>query len=221
MIVMLGMIAFAVDVGYMGWVRTQLQVAADSSALAAAGSSNLSQDRMVQVAQGYAQYHQVAGRKVVLNPSDVEFGTWDVNSQTFTPLTGTQLGTAVKVTVYADTEHGGNAGLFFGGIFGVNSVTSKASAVAMVNPRDICFVVDLSSSMRNDSTPPGNWRWPKRRLDPGIFRRSLRHRQRDVFSHESGDGKVDTLWGNHGGDEYHKTVLPAHASHDTRRDAIL
>ena len=40
-IVMLAMVAFAVDVGYMDVVRTQLQASADSAALAAAGSSNL------------------------------------------------------------------------------------------------------------------------------------------------------------------------------------
>ena len=38
---MLAMVAFAVDVGYMAMVRTQLQAAADSAALAAAGSSEL------------------------------------------------------------------------------------------------------------------------------------------------------------------------------------
>ena len=44
---MLGMIAFAVDIGYMNLARTQLQAAADSAALAAAGSSNLSKDDIV------------------------------------------------------------------------------------------------------------------------------------------------------------------------------
>ena len=155
-IVMLGVVAFAVDVGYIAMVKTQLQAAADSAALAAAGSSNLSQSGMVQVGQAFAQYHQVAGRSVVLNAGDVEFGTWDTASKTFAPLTNGQLGTAVRVTVSVDAAHGGNAGLFFGRVLGVNSVGSTASAVAMVNPRDICFVVDLSSSMRNDSTPPGN-----------------------------------------------------------------
>ena len=42
-IVMLGMVAFAVDLGYTAMIQTQLQAAADSAALAAAGSSNLPQ----------------------------------------------------------------------------------------------------------------------------------------------------------------------------------
>ena len=152
-IVMLGMVAFAVDLGYMTMMQTQLQAAADSAALAAAGSSSLTQTGMTQVAQAFAQYHRVAGRQVVLNTSDVQFGTWDTTALTFTALPTGQLGTAVKVTVHVDDNSGGSAGLFFGKVFGVRSATSHASAVAMVNPRDICFVVDLSSSMRCDSLP--------------------------------------------------------------------
>jgi Flp pilus assembly protein TadG len=151
--VMLGMVAFAVDVGYMAMMRTQLQVAADSAALAAAGSSGLSQTGMTQVAQAFAQYHRVAGRQVVLNSGDVQFGSWDTSAKAFSALPSGQLGSAVKVTVRCDDTSGGSAGLFFGKVFGVSSATSRASAVAMVNPRDICFVVDLSSSMRNDSLP--------------------------------------------------------------------
>ena len=152
-VVMLAMVAFAVDIGYMAMVRAQLQVAADSAALAAAGSSNQSWSGMVQVAQAFAQYHKVAARSVVLNASDVQNGTWDVSTKTFTPATSGQLGTAVKVTVRADSSSGGAPPLFFGRIFGASSVAEQASAVAVVNPRDICFVVDLSSSMHIDTTP--------------------------------------------------------------------
>jgi hypothetical protein len=150
-IVMLGMVAFAVDLGYVAMLKTQLQSAADSAALAAAGSSSFSQDSMTQIAQAFAQYHRVAGRQVVLNSDDVQFGAWDATAKTFSALPSGQLGTAVKVTVRCDDSSGGSAGLFFGKVFGVRSATAQASAVAMVNPRDICFVVDLSSSMRNDS----------------------------------------------------------------------
>jgi Flp pilus assembly protein TadG len=159
-VVMLGMVAFAVDIGYMTMMQTQLQAAADSAALAAAGSSNLPQTgtlSMTSVAEGFAAYHRVAGRNVVLNDSDVQFGTWDTTALTFTAATSSsQLATAVKVTTRVASGSGGSADLFFGKIFGVSSATSHASAVAMVNPRDICFVVDLSSSMHCD-TAPGYW----------------------------------------------------------------
>ena len=67
------------------------------------------------------------------------------------------MGTAVKVTVRTDAASGGATSLFFGRLFGLNSVNQQASAVAAVNPRDIAFVVDLSGSM-NDDTDPGRSR---------------------------------------------------------------
>ncbi len=90
---------------------------------------------------------------VQLNASDVQFGTWDATSRTFTPATG--AATAVKVTVRTDSSSGGATSLFFGRIFGLASVNQQASAVAAVNPRDIAFVIDLSGSM-NDDTSPGS-----------------------------------------------------------------
>ena len=106
LVVLLAMIAFAVDIGYLGMVRTQLQAAADSAALAAAGSSNLSQSQMVAAAQQFANANQAAGRAIQLNSSDVQFGTWDATyPRTFTPATG--AATAVKVTVRTDADSGG------------------------------------------------------------------------------------------------------------------
>jgi Flp pilus assembly protein TadG len=149
-IVMLAMIAFAVDVGYMGVVRAQLQAAADSAALAAAGASSNSREGMVQVAQAFAGYHQAGNQPIQLDAADVQFGTWDPSlaaGDRFQALTS-GMGTAVKVTVKV-----ASIPVFFGRVFGASSVASQASAVAAVNPRDICFVVDLSSSMNDDTAP--------------------------------------------------------------------
>jgi len=57
------------------------------------------------------------------------------------------------VTARIGTESGGEAPLFFGRIFGRFSFAQQASAVAMANPRDIAFVVDLSGSMNDDTEP--------------------------------------------------------------------
>ena len=46
MVFMLAMIAFALDIGYIVLVRTQLQVSADSAAMAAAASMGLSRPDM-------------------------------------------------------------------------------------------------------------------------------------------------------------------------------
>jgi Flp pilus assembly protein TadG len=151
-IVMLGMVAFAVDVGYLSLVRTQLQSAADAAALAGAAATNLSQAESRAAAQQIARLNTAAGRPVQLASNDIQFGVWDTASRTFSPG---QSWNAVKVTARTSPETGGATALFFARIFGMNSVNQQASAIATVNPRDIAFVVDLSGSM-NDDTMPGS-----------------------------------------------------------------
>ncbi len=150
-VVMLGIIALALDLGYVLLVRTQLQAAADSSALAAAASTNLSRGQMEAVAQQYAGYHQAAGRAVQLNPSDIEYGRWDTTTRVFTP--SAVVGNAVRVTTRTDQATGGETPFFFARVFNHNSLNQSASAVAMTNPRDIAFVIDLSGSMNYDTNP--------------------------------------------------------------------
>jgi Flp pilus assembly protein TadG len=149
MIVMLGFVAFGIDVGYMTVVKTQLQVAADSAAMAAAANMGGTQTNMVSAAQQYAGYHKAGGSTVGLTSSDIQYGIWDSNTRTFS--SSSQMGNAIKVTARRDDTTGSNK-TFFGRIFGVNSFNISASAVALGNPRDICFVVDLSGSMNDDTT---------------------------------------------------------------------
>jgi Mg-chelatase subunit ChlD len=148
-VVMLAMIALAVDVGYLSAVRTQLQTTADAAALAAA--SRIGENDMVAVAQDCVSRNQVAGRAAQLAAADAETGVWDNDSRTFTP--STTMINAVRATVRTGANYGGSTGLFFARIFGISSVDQKASAIATVNPRDICFVVDLSGSMNDDTEP--------------------------------------------------------------------
>src|SRR5689334_8532080 len=84
MVVMLGFVAFGVDVGYMLLVKTQLQVAADSAAMAAAANMAGTQSQMNAAAQLYAGYHQAGGKQVTLQTSDIQYGLWDSTARTFT-----------------------------------------------------------------------------------------------------------------------------------------
>lgn len=151
MVFMLGMLAFAIDIGYIALARSQLQVAADSTALAAAAAINLERAEMEAVARRYAEANFVTARPVQVDSSDIEYGSWDTATRTFTP--SASPGNAVRVTTRADRSNGGEVPLFFGRIFNMMSVQQKASAVAVTNPRDIAFVVDLSGSMNYDTDP--------------------------------------------------------------------
>ncbi len=149
MVVMMAMVAFAVDCGYMALVRSQLQVAADSAAMAASGVMGSNQSDPVATAQQFAGYHVAGGRNVSLTSSDVQYGNWDPTSRAFVP--SSQVGNALRITARVDANHGGQAPLFFGRVLGLTGFDGQAQAIAMGNKRDICFVIDLSGSMNDDT----------------------------------------------------------------------
>lgn len=144
-VVIVGMVAFAVDVGYVALARNQLQASSDSAALAAASVMALPGNQHYPEAKKYAAFHNAAGDPVNLAPSDVELGLWDQSARTFTP-TGNNVGNAVRVSAKQV-----NSQLFFGKVMGTQAFTADAKAVAMAVPRDICLVIDLSGSMNDDT----------------------------------------------------------------------
>jgi len=153
MVVMLGFVAFAIDLGYITLVRTQLQAGADSAALAAAATMGATPAEIRTTAQEFASYNRAGGLPITVQTDDVVFGTWDATTRTFTPSSPPDaVGNAVKVTARANDALGNNR-LFFGRMLGRKSFNTEVSAIAMGNPRDIAFVIDLSGSMNNDTEP--------------------------------------------------------------------
>ncbi|MBK8914764.1 MAG: VWA domain-containing protein [Phycisphaerales bacterium] len=158
--VMLGMGALSVDVGAMYAARAELQSAVDAAALAAA--SNLAGEAGVdtrvaarEAATKYARLNRVlntyGGVDVV---RDIEFGSaaYDPHSGGFTFSPGTPSTDAVRVTVRrTDDSEGGPIPLGFANIFGFNRAELRARATAVLIPRDIAVVIDLSGSMSFDS----------------------------------------------------------------------
>jgi hypothetical protein len=158
--VILGMGALAIDVGSMYATQTELQAAADSAALAAAqrlmgDDSGVSPSILAkETAADYAGRHKVAGAAVKLDPADVELGRaqavggrWE-----FSPVAG---GFDCVRVVVRKTESSSNGPLTLGfaNIFGVGKKDLWARATAMLIPRDIAVVIDLSGSMTDDSLP--------------------------------------------------------------------
>ncbi len=144
MVVIIGMVAFGVDVGYIVLTRTELQKAVDATAYAA--GSQLVAGTAAATTEGlkYLALNNVGGRTLGASSTKFEFGTWDTNTRTFN-VTNTDP-TAVRVTgTDADQP------LFFARIFGTNSFNSTAQAVAVFQPRDIALVLDYTGSMSYDS----------------------------------------------------------------------
>lgn len=127
--VLLALVAFALDMGYVVLVRTQLQVAADSAAMSAA-AVNLDGEfsEVVLAAQQFAQYHRAGGKQVQLNSSDVELGVWDFDTRTFQP--SPTAGNAVRVAARRDESTNGGVRLFFARALGIASCDLEAQAVA-------------------------------------------------------------------------------------------
>jgi hypothetical protein len=132
---LLGLVALAVDVGYVFLVRTQLQAAADSAAMAGAAKLIESETDVASTAQQYANRNTAGGRYVDLGANDVDLGTWDFHTRIFD--TAGWRTNAIQVTTRRDATSGGEATLFFARVFGIDSLAVSAEATAaLVNNFD-------------------------------------------------------------------------------------
>jgi Flp pilus assembly protein TadG len=144
MVVLLSMVAFAVDIGYLTVVQTELRASADSAALAGAAFLGYGDTTARQKAQEYAGLNTAGGENVALAAGDVEIGNWDSGTRSF-QANGSPRN-AVRVTTWRRELPS-----LFAGVMGVTANDVSATAVAAVNTRDIAFVIDLSGSMNNDT----------------------------------------------------------------------
>ncbi len=149
---LLGMVAFAVDLGWITHTQNELQSAADAAALAGAAQlpdnfvayATASGNPDVQVAllaaaktdaktyaKKYAGYNSAADvPSLTLADADIEFGFTDA-SNNYTPLpTYTGYPNTIKVILRRDASANGPLGLFFGKALGVDNVNLTATASA-------------------------------------------------------------------------------------------
>ncbi|MBX7168371.1 MAG: TadE/TadG family protein [Pirellulales bacterium] len=169
-VILLGMVAFAVDVGYMAVVKTELQRSVDAGALAGAGvlvngaeaanaevlefvNSNIVGGAGFNFAGNNNNNNQNqggngagSGPNVTTLDDDIEIttGDWDPQTGQFTEVA--TLPSAVKVSVTRSGQP-----LFFGRIFGRDQFSVSAESIATYQPRDIMLVLDFSASMNDDS----------------------------------------------------------------------
>jgi hypothetical protein len=124
---MFAMVAFAIDLGYIVHIRTELQRTADAAALAAVTrlpDKQAATDIAIQVANDNKATSN-GGLKV----SEIKFGWWDRDTATFTG--GTANVNAAKVKVVRAKGSGNPVRLFFAPVLGRDEIDISASAVAM------------------------------------------------------------------------------------------
>lgn len=156
---LLGMAALVIDMGMVFNTRAELQRTADAAAIGAATKlgdwgQGSALDAARTVAQDFANSNQVLRDGVQLGSSDVVFGRASLPAvgakYVFTPTE--TFPNAVRVHVRRTADSGSGAvPMILANLFGLSEVDLGASAAAILTPRDICFVIDLSSSHNDDS----------------------------------------------------------------------
>jgi Flp pilus assembly protein TadG len=141
--VLLGMVAFAIDSGYIVHARTRLQRAADACALAAAAELP-DQNAATLAARATAlDNHEAIGSGLELgdddsaptghlDPLEVEYGYWNRQTATFTsPPPYSHTPNAVRVTLARSEATGNPLPLTFGRVLGRSEADVSASAIAL------------------------------------------------------------------------------------------
>jgi Flp pilus assembly protein TadG len=160
LVLMMGMLAFSIDVGYMYTLESQLQRSVDAAALAGAGALVDGQEDAQERVAEYLVRNPIGGKQVVsgsisgsqisqfqtehASDLEVKLGHWDPDTRTFEE--SDQLPSTISVAM---TYH--NNPLFFARFLGEKEFSVTASSVAMYQPRDIVVVLDYSASMNDDS----------------------------------------------------------------------
>ena len=160
MTVVMGMAALAVDIGALYQAQAELQRAADGAALAAAGQMIADgvadpQAAALEAASEVAARNPVLRSPIGLNSqTDVEFGRANYNDLTgrYEFYGGGDVYDSVRVTVRrTEGSEGGPIELMFAKFLGHDSRGLEARAAAVLVPRDIAVVIDVSGSMTYDS----------------------------------------------------------------------
>jgi Flp pilus assembly protein TadG/cytoskeletal protein CcmA (bactofilin family) len=132
--VLMAMVAFAIDIGYILHARTELQRTADACALAAATElPDESQARQAALRQ--AELNRATGAAEAStwgDVSDIQFGYWDRDAASFTtPAPYGKNANAVRVELEKSEAKGNPLRLFFAHLLGTEQADVAASATAM------------------------------------------------------------------------------------------
>src|SRR5688572_1537565 len=116
MVFLLGVIAFAVDLGYIANIRTDVQRATDSAAFAGAGALINGTTAAQTEALAYLASNKVGGSTLSASNAVIEFGNWSTTSRTFT--VSNNAPNAIRVTATTPDQP-----YFFGKVFGKSNFT--------------------------------------------------------------------------------------------------
>jgi Flp pilus assembly protein TadG len=131
-VVIFAFAAFCIDIGYIVVANADLQNAADAAAMSGAGNLRNGPSQARAFAITLAANNSSTNNNVVIAESDIELGTWDENTATFTLLAAADESQADSVRVTCSRTHaGGNPlHLFFAPILGRKTADISVTATA-------------------------------------------------------------------------------------------
>jgi hypothetical protein len=150
-VVILLFAALAIDISYMRTAQFELHNAADAAAHAALVELRRSEDttQARQLAKDVAAMNTVGGKAVELADSQIQFGAWDYDGQSFT-ASGAYTN-AVKVTIDRNEDAPQGAfGLLMGPVLGHKDAALSASATGAFRYRDVLISQDITTSFWNE-----------------------------------------------------------------------
>ena len=145
MVTLLGILALAVDIGYLSCVSAELQRTADAAAIAGAwrlmeqerSGTPIDSNALAEIAataSRFALFNQVARGAITLAPADTDIGqlAYPFTAQSTMSYANSGLFNAVKIRVRKTSEADGNgpARLFFARFLGFNSCDLQREATA-------------------------------------------------------------------------------------------
>jgi Ca-activated chloride channel homolog len=143
--VLLAMVTFAIDIGRITMLRTELQNVVDAGTLAAQIQLRMEPNKVGKarrVAKEFVRLNQIGSKLVPKKSIDVKTGFWDADALTFASSVPEK--NAIKVFARQD-----NQPYIFGTTMGYKSFGVPASAIATgaTSTLDIMLTLDLSGSM--------------------------------------------------------------------------
>ena len=149
---LMAFVSLAVDLGRVQLVRTELQQAADAAARYAAIGFAEGVEAAQDHALAVARENRAGEWDVTLDRvQDVEFGSWDAATKTFTPLSGSARADAdaIRVTARRVARRGTAVPLLFTRWIGVPSCDVAASAIVTRTAAAPSFIAMRDVSVKN------------------------------------------------------------------------
>jgi Flp pilus assembly protein TadG len=147
LMVLCGLVSMGVDLGRVQVAKTELRSAADAAARAGAmglvDSATQAKDDAVAVAAA----NVCDGSAVVIDPAaDIELGTWNAGSRTFTVLTGSAQNSAnaIRVTARKLKTRGTAVPLVFARLIGKSTCDLNAVAIGTMNRDGLRGIIGLN-----------------------------------------------------------------------------